>query len=108
MTDSNLPWSEQYRTAAEDWADAESAAQLLEDMKSVVMAQRQAQMGDIPVNRAEQAVKASKGWEDYIQSVVDARTKANKAKVQVEYLRMKFQENQSHEATLRQEMKMTT
>ena len=106
MTDSNLPWSEQYRTAAEDWTDAESAAQLLEDMKSVVMAQRQAQMGDIPVNRAEQAVKASKEWGEYIQSVVDARTKANKAKVQVEFLRMKFNEWQNSEANKRAEMRL--
>lgn len=105
MTD-DLPWSEQYRIAAEEWADAESAAQLLEDMKSVVMAQRQSQMGDIPVNRAEQAVKASKSWEEYVQSTVDARQKANKAKVRVEYLKMRFQEWQNEEANKRAEMRL--
>ena len=51
-----LPWSEQYQIVGADWAEKEAAASLLEDCKSAVMAQRQAELGDIPVNRAEQIV----------------------------------------------------
>lgn len=102
----NEPWSEQYRLAAETWADKESAAQLLEDMKSVVMAQKQASMGDIPVNRAEQAVKSSPTWQEYVENCVKARKEANMAKAQIEYLRMKFQEWSNSEANARAERRI--
>lgn len=106
MTEDNRPWADQYREAAEEWADKESAAQLLEDMKSAVMAQKQAMLGDVPVNRAEQTVKASRDWEHYVQSCVDARKEANLAKVKVEFLRMKFQEWSNNEANKRAEMRL--
>ena len=108
MNDETVPWSEQYRAAAEEYADKESAAQLLEDLKSVVMAQKQTAMGDIPVNRAEQSVKASPQWQEYVESCVAARKEANMAKAQCEYLRMKFQEFQSKEANARAEIRLTT
>src|SRR3972149_9923528 len=99
MTEDTRPWVDQYRNAAEDAADKESAAQLLEDMKSAVMAKKQAMLGgDIPVNRAEQTVKASRDWERYVQSCVDARKEANLAKVKVEFIRMRFAEEQSRAA----------
>lgn len=102
----NRPWSERYRVAGEEWADKESAAQLLEDCKSAVMAQRQAELGDIPVNKAEQIVKASPGWREYIENTVEARRLANKAKVNLEYMRMCFSEQQSKEANQRKEIAM--
>lgn len=103
----NMPWSDQYRIAGEEWVDLDAAATLLEDLKSVVMAQRQSQLGgDIPVNRAEQTVKASPEWEDYVRKTVAARQEANKAKVKLEYLRMRFWEFQSAQANQRTEMKL--
>ncbi len=101
-----FPFSERFRVAAEDWVDKENAAQLLEDTKSVAMAQRQAQLGDIPVNRAEQMVKASPDWERYVKSIVEARTAANLAKVKMEYERLRFMENQGREASVRAEMRL--
>lgn len=101
-----MPWSEQYRLAGEDWADKEAAAQLLEDTKSAVMAQRQAELGDIPVNRAEQTVKASAAWYQHIEKIVEARKVANVAKVQLEYIRMKAMERAGAEANQRTEMKL--
>lgn len=102
----NLPFSEQYRLAAIDWVDKEAAATLLEDTKSSVMAQRQAMLGDIAVNKAEQIVKASRDWSDHIAKIVEARKAANLAKVNLEVIRMKFTEQQSYDATRRAEMKM--
>ncbi len=104
--DDDRPWSDRYRVAGEEWCDAEAAASLLEDAKSAVMAQKQVEMGDIPVNRAEQAVKASPFWSQYIRDVVEARKKANLAKVNLEVMRMGFAENQSKEANQRTEMRM--
>ena len=52
-----MSWADKYRYAGEDWADKESAAALLEDLKSSVLSQRAAALGDMAVNRAEQIVK---------------------------------------------------
>jgi len=101
-----FPFSERFRIAAEDWVDKENAAQLLEDTKSIVMAQRQAQLGDIPVNRAEQMIKASPDWKRYVETIIDARKEANLAKVKMEFERLRFMENQSREASTRAEMKL--
>lgn len=98
--------SELYRLAGEDWADKEAAAQILEDSKSSVMAQWQTELGDIPVNRAEQTVKASARWRSYIQDTVDARKAANLAKITLEVLRMRAMEYQAKEANQRTELRI--
>ncbi len=102
----NRPFSEIYRIAGEEWADMEAAAQLLEDSKSAVMAQWQTELGDMPVNRAEQTVKASARWREYINDTVEARKKANKAKVYLESVKMRAMEVHAAEANQRTEMKI--
>lgn len=104
--DPNLPLSEQFRIVAKKWVEADSAATMLEESKSAVLAKMMADEGDMPVSRAEMNVKASTQWKDYIQSMVEARQKAALLKVQLEYIRMKFSEWQSYEATKRAEMKL--
>jgi putative sterol carrier protein len=102
----NIEWSEQFRLAAKDWVSKDAAANLLEETKSAVLAQRMNALGDIPVSHAERAVKASDEWLDFIRKMVEAREAANLAKVRCEYLRMKFSERQSYEATARAERRM--
>jgi hypothetical protein len=104
--DQNLPLSEQFRVIAKKWVDADSAASLLEETKSSFLAKQMATQGDMPVSRAEMNVKASAEWSDYIKTMVEAREKAALLKVQLEYIRMKFNEWQSFEATKRAEMKL--
>lgn len=104
----NLPWSEQYHAAARDWVEREAAADLLEQSKSAVMAQRQSILGEMPINRAEQYVKSSPEWIEYIEKTVEARREANLAKVKTEYMRMKFAEWQSHEANARTEARLVS
>ncbi len=107
MTDhSNMPVSEQFRVTAKAWVELDRAATMLEETKSAVLSQRMAALGDIPVSHAERTVKASVEWADFIKTMVDARTQANLKKVQLEYIRMKFQEQNSFEATRRAEMKL--
>lgn len=106
MTDSNSPLSEQFRLIAKQWVDAESAASILEETKSAVLSKMMADLGDMPVSKAEMRVKSTKDWSDYVKKMVDARTKASMLKVQLEYIRMRFSEWQSHEATKRAEMKL--
>jgi len=102
----NLPWSEQFRIVSKQWVDADAAATILEDTKSAVMAERVCGLGDMAVNRAEALVKASPEWRRHVEAIVNARRAANRLKVQMEYLRMKFQEWSSENANKRAEMRL--
>lgn len=102
----NLPWSEQYRIVAKAWVDAEAAASLLEDTKSAILAERMLALGDMPVSKAEMNVKGSPEWRTDLLTISTTRQAANRLKVQLEYLRMKFSEWQSHEATKRTEARL--
>lgn len=105
---SNLPWSEQYRLVAKEYVALKAAADMLEETKSAVLAKRMAALGDMPVSRAEMAVKGSDEWSDYIKTMVEAREQAELKRVHLEYIRMKFQEWSSHNATARAEMRLTS
>ena len=103
---SDLPLSEQFRIVAKKWVDADAAASILEETKSAFLSKKMADLGDMPVSRAELTVKASAEWTDYIREMTTARKTAATLKVQLEYIRMRFSEWQSHEATKRAEMKL--
>lgn len=79
---------------------------MLEEAKSAIFSQKVLTQGDIPVNRAEAYVKGSPDWYDYIKKMVDAKTHANKLRVQVDYLKMRAMEEQSAEASKRAEMRI--
>lgn len=100
-------WSDIYEAAGNDWADKEAAAQLLEDCKSATLAQWCAEQGDVPVNRAEQAVKSSRRWRDYVEQTVEARKQANKAKVRLDSIKMRAMEQHAKEANYRAESRLT-
>ncbi len=102
----NLPWSEQYRVVAKQWVDADSAANVYEEMKTATLANLMAKQGDIPVSRAEMNVKASDEWSEYITNMNEARHKATRLRVQIEYIKMKFQEWSSENANKRAEMRL--
>lgn len=98
--------SEQFRICAEKWVDADSAANILEETKSSVLAKMVSDLGDIPVTRAEVRVKSSQEWRDFITKMVEARRVALSLKMQLEYIRMTFHEWQSKEASRRAEMRL--
>lgn len=101
--DSNASLSEQYAQIGAEWADAESAASILEDCKSAYLSERMMSHinGGMPVNRAEATVKASSEWKDYVDRMVKARKNANLLKVKMETIRMRFQEWSSEQANER-------
>jgi hypothetical protein len=100
------PLSEVFAEAAQAWVEAEAAAQILDDTKTLIMAQKQTALGDLPVNRAEQQIKASADWYEHIEKIVEARKVANYAKMDLEIIRMRFNEQSSREANARLELKM--
>jgi hypothetical protein len=107
MPVSERPISEQFRITAKLWADLDAAANLLEETKSAVLAEKMLALGDMPVSKAEMLVKGSKDWHDHVTSICDARKKANLKKVQLEFLRMKHAEWQSMNANHRHEARLS-
>lgn len=103
---SNEPISEQYRLAAQEWTRLDARARMLEEGKTTYLAQQMAQLGDVPVSKAERDVKATPAWADYIKGMVNARTLANEAKFQMQYLNMLYFERSGQEATKRAEMRL--
>lgn len=89
------------------WADLEAAASLLENCRSVFFAEWCVEAGDMPVNRAEQVVKAQPRWKKYNEQMVEARKAANVAKVRLESIKMRAMEQQARDANLRAEMRLT-
>lgn len=102
----SAPISERYRLVAKEWVELDHAARLMEETKSAVLSQKMAALGDMPVSKAELSVKASNEWHEFVTSLVDARTAANFKKVELEWIRMRFSEQQSREATERAERKL--
>lgn len=103
---SNMPLSESYRIAAKEWVEADAAANLLEETKSAVLSQHMAALGEMPVSKAELTVKSTADWHQYLTQMVEARKKANLLKVKLEWIRMRFSEWQSAEASKRAEMRL--
>ena len=103
---SNQPLSQQYLEAGHTWARLDAAARMLEEGKTTYLAQQKALLGDKPDSHAEREVKASDKWSDYIKNMVNAKTEANKAKIDLEFVKMKFWEWQSEGANNRAGSKM--
>src|ERR1043166_2742400 len=104
--ESNLSWSEQFRIVSKKWVDADAAANILEETKSAVLSRLMLAEGDMPVSRAEMNVKAGKQWNDFVLSMVEARKAASLLHVQREYIRMKFMEWNTENASKRAEMRL--
>lgn len=102
----NTPYSEQFRLKGIEWCDLDAAARLLAEGKTTYLAQCKARLGDIPDSKAERIVKSSADWSDYIKKMVAAKTRADKAKIELEFLRMRYWENTNSDANRRAEMKM--
>ena len=104
---SDKPLSEQYRLVAKEWVDAHSAASLMEETKSQTVAYRMSLLGnEVPIGRREMEVKASLEYRDYVREMVALRKQADLLKVKMEWVRMRFQEWNSAEASKRAEMKL--
>jgi hypothetical protein len=127
MKPEERPLSERYRLLGEQWADADGAANLLEELKTatleqrktkVIMADMEAQRAaaipgeitavrEIPDNKAERIVKASPEWESYIRQMCNARAAANKLRVQMEGLKLEHSEWTARDANARHEARLT-
>ena len=97
----NRPASMEYQEVAHRWVTLDAAARLLEETKSAVFAQRCLSVTEKSQARAEMVAKADPVWADHLKKMVDARTQANKARVEQEFYRMRFWEANSEAANER-------
>jgi len=106
----NEPISEQFRLTAKAWVEADEAASLLEETKSAVVSEMITKIIGynlgMPFNKAELSAKSSPEYKEFITQMVKLRSRANLLKVKLEYIRMRFSEQQSHEATARAERRL--
>lgn len=98
--------SEVYRIAAKEWAGLEAAAKLMEETKSAHLSQMMMATGHDAVSKAEMVAKASPQWFSYLRDMSKAREAANLKWVEVEWIKMRFSEQQSQEATERAERRL--
>ena len=96
------PQSELYREAASRWTDLDSAARMLEESKTAVFSQKVNELlREFPaysMAKAEARIKGGDDWQQYIDRMVRARTEANRAKIAVEFERMRFWEQSQDRA----------
>lgn len=86
------------------WADAQAAADLLEETKGTLLAKITKEHFDQPAWKAEAAAKSDPRYEEHIKSMVDARRLANLAKVRFDGAKMMGEFARSAESTRRAEL----
>lgn len=110
MPEWERPISELFRLAALEYVDADAAANLLEEMKTPTLEKLKSDLidheGQMADNRAERIVKSSDDWAEHIKKIVEARTKANRLKMELEFLRIKEREQDRMSWLQRTEHKM--
>jgi hypothetical protein len=84
----------------------DAAARMLEEGKSAYIAQQINALGEMPHAKAERIVKASPEYADYIKKMVNAKTAANRQRVECDFLKMRSMERNSEEANARAERKL--
>lgn len=105
------PLSEQFRLVALEFADADAAATLLEELKSATLEKLKGKVmathdGSMPESKAERLAKSGPEWETYVRQMCEARAKATKKRLQLAYIKMQFTEWQAADASARAEYKL--
>jgi hypothetical protein len=95
-----------FREHANDWADKNAAADLLEHMRTVLRSQIASKfLQDLgSMNKAEAAAEATEEYSDHLKSMVEARRLANRARAQYEADKAYIDLIRSQESTRRAEM----
>ncbi|CAB4165184.1 hypothetical protein UFOVP833_34 [uncultured Caudovirales phage] len=86
------------------WADANAAADLLEETKGTLLAKITKEYLDLPAWKAEAMAKGSNTYSEHIGAMVDARRLANLARVRYDGAKIMGELMRSAESTRRAEM----
>ena len=82
--------AEAFRAAGDRWVKSDERARRLEELKDHTLAKRMKARGDIAVAAAKRDVEATQEWADFLTEMVQARSQANRERIEMEYLHMKF------------------
>ena len=98
----------QMQHLGQKWADAHAEAEMLEEAKKCVLATITLHyIGDGGTKAAaEVQAYASQEYQDHIKRMVEARRRANLAKIELESIKTHLNLTRTYEATRREEMKM--
>lgn len=87
------PVAEQYRITALRYNKADTAANLMEELKTTTLEKMKAALirenPGIAVNKAEMLAKCSDNWSTYIREMVAIRGEANQLKSDLEVIKMR-------------------
>lgn len=114
MPEDERPISELFRITSKHWIAADHEYRHFEEMKTPELEKRKQALIEAATPddkmtdaKAERIVKASQEWRDYIRQLVEAKTKANRFQMQMEYIRMRQWEINDANASKRAEMGLT-
>jgi len=96
---------ERLRLKGLEWAELDEAANLLEELKNSVLADYVNKADGSSVAARETAAKANPEYKDYIKTMVQARGKAIRAKVEYDSARAWVELVRTSEATKRAELR---
>jgi hypothetical protein len=108
----NAPILDAAKLAAEldrrgqEWADADHVARLLEETKTTLLAQIATEHADTSAAKADVLAKADERYVKHITGMVEAKTKANKAKVKFDTYRTYVEMLRTNASTEREMMRL--
>lgn len=109
--DKRLHLSEMIRVAELDWIRAQAEADIMEEKKSIFLAEAKlnmrAQGHASSATQAEDLVRASENYKAFIASMIDARRKANELRAEWRALERSYWTINSLEAHERAQMRMS-
>ena len=98
----------------EEWADQDAAASILEETKKTLLAKLATEYIDLSAPKtmsataAEMRALSDPRYEAHLQMMVQSRQEANRLRVRYDMGRMKLELMRSLQATMRNEMRMTS
>jgi len=98
--------AELFRIAGEEWAEADAAYYLLENTRTSLRSEITLRQTGIPNNRAEHIASASPEYRDHVKKAADAKRHANRLRVRMDYLKMRYGLWNSADANQRTERKL--
>ena len=102
--------AEEFRLACYEYIKCQEAADALEELKTTTLEQMKTKMvaekGEMADNKAERLVKSGDEWEAYIRAMVAAKSAARRAKLKLEWIRIKERQEDRRSWLHRSEYKM--
>lgn len=97
---------ERFRLAGIAWAEADGEAAKMEEKRKSFRAQLMIGFGETKVNRAEMLAESDPSYVEYLDKMVEARTKANIAKAEFDAIKAWIEITRTLESSRRAEMQL--